>query len=195
MMARKIAEGCQEVFYTHFKKNIIPDDASFFAFEKGLDVEGEKPDYVLTLGQKQGKMKIPLMIFHEKIPVEHLNDSTLQLSKYAKKILEEDFEINNQKFELERVYIVLIFPKTLEYRFVKFKRPGKNQTLADVVEYTEQCPLSENKTNMVDTESLNNLLKVLFNCIFFQLSTLNLFDEKSLQKSGDQVLLSGKENQ
>jgi len=181
-LAPKVAQGCEDIFYKCFKAKIIPDDASFFAFEKGLEVEGEKPDYVLTLGQKQGKMKIPLMIFHEKIPVERLNDSTLQLSKYVKRILEEDFEINNQKFEFENVYIVLIFPKNLEFRLVKYKRLGQNQTLADLVEYTGQCPLSEKNTDHLNMESVRGLFRVVLKSTFQQLNTLHLFDENLLHE-------------
>ena len=161
---------------------------AFLLLKKGLDVEGEKPDYVLTLGQKQGKMKLPLMIFHDKIPVERLDDTTSQLSGYAKKILEDNYEINNQTFEFENIFVVLIFPMNLEFIFIKFKRPTKNSTIADFVQYTGQCPLLQKGTYSLDMIKFLELFSLILNCTFQQLRSLNLVDEKKLKKSWDELL-------
>jgi len=74
-LAVHLAFGCQKIFYPRLKSEKIPTGSSFFAYDCGLEADGISPDLVLTLGQKERPLKIPLLLFEEKYLFDTLDEA------------------------------------------------------------------------------------------------------------------------
>jgi len=168
--------GCQEIFYPRLKSEIIPSDFKFFGYEDGLEVDGESPNYVFTLGQKQkeGNLKIPLLLLQEVIGFDNLEKETPQFSKYAKKIFAQQISVGEKTLGFESVYLLALSQKTRQVKLLQYKRPGKNQALGECVASTIPFGLFENGTDNMSLNYFNDLIRVLFNCISLQLKSLDL---------------------
>jgi len=175
-LAVGLAKGCQEIFYPRLKSERVPKDFSFFTNNYGLEVDGNSPDTVLTLGQKEEPLKIPLLLLEEKLPLESLDEAVPQLSKYAKKIFSQQISFDGKDFGFESAYILALSQKTRQVKLIHYTRPNEDQTLAQCVKYSCEFGLLKNGTRTLKMKYVRDLFRVLLNCVYLQLKSLDLID-------------------
>jgi len=122
-----LAEGYQEVFYPRLEK--IRNDFYFFLLEYGLEVDKERADFVLILGQKEGMLKVPLLLFEEQYLFDTLDEATPQLSKSAEKIFSQQISVDEKHYGFESTYILAMSQKDRRVKLIHYQRPKQDRDL------------------------------------------------------------------
>jgi hypothetical protein len=159
--------GCNKLFPKRLRSDIFSEDWGF-----GMKNYGKT--YILTLKQKKEDVEIPLIHFEEKASLNKLEKDTRQFSKYAKNIFSQQISLGEKKLKFEKAYVLVLCETGKNVKLIQYQRPNQHQTLAECVKSSLDYDLFKTGTKNLNMNYVHDLFRVIFDCVFLQLKSLDL---------------------
>jgi len=169
VLSAQFANGCNKLFLERLRPDIFSEGWRFIVQDYGNA-------FILTLKQKEQGVEIPLVHLKEKPTLKNLQKETPQFSKDTKKIFSQEVSFTGKTVIFENAYIFVSSKKSRRVKLITYQRPGQDQTLAECVKYSCELDLFNSGTQSLHMDSVHDFYRVLFNCAFLQLKSLDLIN-------------------